>query len=37
MNQSEIRAITCNLFKAREKSREQAAFGFCLASHWLKN
>ena len=36
MNQSEFRAITCNLFKAWEKSRVQAAIGFCFASHWLK-
>jgi len=37
MNQSEFRAVTCNLFKAREKSRVQAAIGICFASHWLKN
>ena len=35
MNQSEFLAITCNLLKARKKSREQCAIGF--ASHWLKN
>ena len=28
MNQSEFRVITCNLFKAREKSRIQAAIVF---------
>ena len=37
MNQSEFLAITCNLLKAREKSRLQAAIGFCFDSHWLKN
>ena len=37
MNQSEFLAITCNLFKAREKLRVQGAIGFGLASHWLKN
>ena len=39
MNQSEFLAITCNLLKAREKSRVQGAigFGFAFASHWLKN
>ena len=39
MNQSQFLAITCNLFKAREKSRVHGAigFGFGFASHWLKN
>ena len=37
MNQSEFLATTYNFFKAREKSRGQAAIGFCFASHWLKN
>ena len=37
MNQSEFLAITCNLLKAREKSRVQGAIGFGLASHWLKS
>ena len=37
MQQSEFRAINCNLFTAREKSRVQAAIGFDLSSHWLKN
>ena len=35
MNQSEYLAITCNLLKAREKSRVQGAIGF--ASTCLKN
>ena len=37
MNQSQLLAITCNLLKAREKSRVQGAIGFGFASHWLKN
>ena len=37
MNQSEFLAITCNLLKAREKSRVQRTIGFGFASHWLKN
>ena len=37
MNQSEFRAITWDLLKAREKSRAQGAIGFGFASHWLKN
>ena len=37
MNQSEFLAITCNLLKAREKSRVQNAIGFDFASQWLKN
>ena len=39
MNQSEFPAITCDLLKAREKSRVQGAIavGFGFASHWLKN
>ena len=39
MNQSEFIAITCNLFKARQKLGVQSAigFGFGFASHWLKN
>ena len=37
MNQSQIRAITCNSLKAREKGRVQGAIGFGFASHWLKN
>ena len=36
MNQSEFITITCNLLKAREKSRIQAAIGLGFASHWLK-
>jgi len=36
MNQSEVLANTCNLLKAREKSRVQGATGFGFASHWLK-
>ena len=37
--QSEFLAITCNLLKAREKSRTQGqgAIGFGFASVWLKN
>ena len=34
MNQSEFLAVTCNLLKAREKSRVEGAIAF--ASHWLK-
>ena len=37
MNQSEYLAITCNLVKAREKSRVQEVIGFGFASNWLKN
>ena len=37
MNQSQFLAITCNSFKAREKSRVRGAIGFGFASHWLKN
>ena len=37
MNQLESLAITCNLLKAREKTRVQGAIGFGFASHWLKN
>ena len=37
MDQSQVLAITCNLFKAREKSRVHGAIGFGFASHWLKN
>ena len=37
MNQSQFPAITCNLLKAREKSRVHGAIGFGFASHWLKN
>ena len=36
MNQSQFLVITCNLLKAREKSREQPAIGFGFASYWLK-
>ena len=36
MHQSEFRAITCNLLKAREKSRAQGVIGLGFASHWLK-
>ena len=36
MNQSEFLAVTCNLLKAREKSRLQGAIGFDFASNWLK-
>ena len=37
MNQSEFQAITCNLLKAREKSRVHGAVCFGFASHWLEN
>ena len=37
MNQSEFLASTCDLLKAREKSRLQAAIDFGFASQWLKN
>ena len=37
MSQSQLLAITCNLLKAREKSRVQGAIGFGFASYWLKN
>ena len=37
MNQLESLAVTCNLLKAREKSRVQGAIGFAFVSHWLKN
>ena len=37
MNQSHFLAITCNLLKAREKSRVHGAIDFGFASHWLKN
>ena len=37
MNQSQFLAITCNLLKAREKSRVHGAIGFSFTSHWLKN
>ena len=37
MNQSEFLEITCNLLKAREKSRVHGAIGFGFACHWLKN
>ena len=39
MSQSEFLAITCNLFKEREKSYAHGAngFGFGFASYWLKN
>ena len=37
MNQSQFLAITCNMLKAREKSRVQGAIGFGFASRWLKN
>ena len=37
MNQSQCLAITCNLLKAREKSRVHSAIGFGFASNWLKN
>ena len=38
-SQSQFLAITCNLLKAREKSRVHGAIGFWfwVASHWLKN
>ena len=36
-SQSQFLAITCNLLKAREKSRVHGAIGFGFASHWLKN
>ena len=37
MNQSQFLAITCNMLKAREKSRVQGVIGFGFASRWLKN
>ena len=37
MNQSQFLAITCNLFKGREKSRVQGAIGFAFSARWLKN
>ena len=37
MYQSEFLAITCNLLKAREKSRVHCAIGFGFASRWLEN
>ena len=37
MNQSQVLAIVCNSFKAREKSRAHGGIGFGFASHWLKN
>ena len=37
MNQSQFRAITCNLLTEREKSRVHDAIRFGFASHWLKN
>ena len=37
MNQSEFLAIACNLLKAREKSRVQAATGLSFVSHLWKN
>ena len=37
MSQSEFLAITCNMLKAREKSRVRGAVGLGFASHWLKN
>ena len=36
-NQSAFLEVTCNLLKAREKSRVQGAIGFGLSSDWLKN
>ena len=35
MNQSQFQAITCNLLKARDKSRVQGAIGFGF--HSLRN
>ena len=37
MNQSQFPAITCNLLKAREKSRVHGASGFGFTSHWFKH
>ena len=37
MNQSEFLAITCNLLKAREKSRVQGGIVSGFAYNWLKN
>ena len=37
INITEFLAITCNLLKAREKSRAQGAIGLGFASHLLKN
>ena len=36
INQSEFLAITCNLLKARGKSRVQGVIGLRFASDWLK-
>ena len=36
-NQSEFLAITCNLLKAREKSRVHGAISSGFASHCVKN
>ena len=36
MNQSGFLPITCNLLKAREKSRVRDEIDFGLVSHWLK-
>ena len=37
MNQSESLTITCDLLKARQKSRLQGATDFSFAPHSLKN
>ena len=37
MKQSQFLAITCNLLKAREKSRVHGAIGFGFTCYWLKN
>ena len=37
MNQSDSSQTSCNLLKAREKSRLQDAIGFGFASHCLEN
>ena len=37
MNQPQFLVVTCNLLKAREKSRVQGAIDFYFAPHWLTN
>ena len=37
INESEFLAITCNLLKARERSRVWVMIGFDFASRWLKS
>ena len=35
MNQSELKANTCNRRQARENASERGTIGFGFASHWL--